>query len=205
MGQIGFVPFTRNCLSDKKVRHELGQANTNEGLENLQATYSDLVRAAREQGLNAGVFDATIPSVLPLQRADDEDEQVRRLLALKGAFSASALWNNCGTRVGNSRVTLRAQREQIAIDQAKTMVATQNRVGRQGKLLAKAQIALEKYTTAGTSALNDKDWGDIVRWVLPEAKVSGLMKDLKKKDAIMAKLATLERDWRTYVPPPTPI
>ena len=27
--KIGFVPFTRNCLHDKKVRHELGQADAN--------------------------------------------------------------------------------------------------------------------------------------------------------------------------------
>jgi hypothetical protein len=45
--------------------------------------------------------------------------------------------------------------------------------------------------------LTEKDWGDIIRWVLPEAKADGLMKDLKKKDAIVAKLATLEREWTT--------
>ena len=27
----------------------------------------------------------------------------------------------------------------------------------------------------------------------------------QKKDAIMAKLATLERDWTTYIPEPTPV
>jgi hypothetical protein len=132
-------------VNDKKVRHELGQAHTNEDLENIQGTYSDLVAAAEEHGLNPGVFVASIPAVLlPLQRAVDEDEQIRQLLAQKGALSASALWNVCGTWVGNSRVTLRAQREQIAIDQAKTMVVTQNRLGRHAKLLTKAQMAMEK-------------------------------------------------------------
>jgi hypothetical protein len=31
--KIGFVPFTRNCLNDKKVWHELGQADVNTVIE----------------------------------------------------------------------------------------------------------------------------------------------------------------------------
>jgi hypothetical protein len=37
--------------------------------------------------------------------------------------------------------------------------------------------------------------------VLPEAKVPFLLKDLKKRDQILAKLATLPNDWTTYIPP----
>ena len=91
------------------------------------------------------------------------------------------MWNHCGTRVGNARVILRAQREQLAVDEAKATAVTQNRMGRQAKLLAIAQMALDKYKTVGGDALNDKDWGDIVRWVLPEAKVAGLMRVLKRR------------------------
>ena len=203
--KIGFVPFTRNCLNDKKVRHELGQAHINVDIENLHGNYVDLVAAAENHGLNQGIFDATLPVAIRLGRVVDEDQQVRQLLTQKGAFSASALWNVCGTRVGNARVVLRAQREQIAIDTAKTMLLTQGRIERQAKLLFNAQIAREKYDALGIGALTDKDWGEVVRWVLPEAKVAALMRDLKKKDAIIAKLATLERDWTTYIPTRTPI
>lgn len=203
--KIGFVPFTRNCLLDKKVRHELGQAEVNVDLESLQASYTNLVATVEEQGLNQGVFNASIPVVTTLNRADDEDEQVRQLLSQKGAFSASALWNVCGTRVGNARVVIRAQREQIAIDEAKATIQTQVRLDRQAKALASAQAALDRHNTLGIGALTDKDWGDIVRWVLPEAKVIGRMSDLKKKDAIIAKLATLERDWKTYIPARSPV
>ncbi len=203
--KIGFVPFTRNCVFDKKVRHELGQVNVNEDLENLRVSYSEVVAMAEKVGINPGIFDSEIPVAQRLNRAVDEDEQVRRLVAERGAFSAGALWNHCGTRVGNSRVALRAQREQIAIDEAKTSLVTRNRLGRQTKLLENAQHALAKYRTQGSSTLTNKDWGDIVRWVLPEAKVPGLMRDLKNRDAIIAKLATLERDWTTYIPSPTPI
>jgi hypothetical protein len=198
--KVGFVPFTRNCLNDKKVRHELGQAHVNNDIENLHRTYVDLVTAAEDQGLNEGVFTSSIPVAIRLARVVDEDEQVRQLLVQKGAFSASALWNVCGTRVGNARVVLRAQKEQIAIDVAKTTSQTQGRVERRAKSLALAQAALEKHNTLGSGVLSDKDWGDIVRWVLPEAKVTCLMRDLKKKDAIIAKLVTLERDWTSYIP-----
>ena len=143
-------------------------------------------------GINPGIFDSEIPVAQRLNRAVDEDEQVRRLVAQRGAFSAGALWNHCGTRVGNSRVALRAQREQIAIDEAKTSLVTQNRFGRQTKLLENAQHALTTYRTQDHSTLTNKDWGNIVGWVHPKAKVPGLMRDLKSRDAIIAKLATLE-------------
>ena len=48
--------------------------------------------------------------------------------------------------------------------------------------------------------LTEKDWGDVVRWVLPAAKVPFLLKDLKKRDQIVAKLATLPNDWTMYIP-----
>ena len=203
--KIGFVPFTRNCMLDKKVRHERHEDNADNGvLENLQETYNNVIAAAEAGGVvNPGIFRLSIPIAQRLHRAVDEDEQVNQLLGQKGAFSASSLWKVCGTRVGNARVVLRAQREQIAIDEAKSSLVAQNRVSRQRKLLENAQTALAKYTTLGNNALTDKDWGDIIRWVLPEAKVVGLMRDLKKKEAIIAKLATLERDWRTYIPAPT--
>ena len=49
--------------------------------------------------------------------------------------------------------------------------------------------------------MTDKDWVGTIRWALPESKAEGLMKDLKKAEAIVAKLATLDRQWTTYVPP----
>ncbi|KAI2493544.1 hypothetical protein MHU86_21011 [Fragilaria crotonensis] len=201
--KIGFVPFTRKCLYDKKVRHELGQDDANVELENLQEDYAGLVSNAESCGASKGVFNASIERVRKLDRAIDEDEQVRQLVATRGAFLAGSLWTTCKSRVGNCRVTLRAQREQMAIDEAKANTVSQNRLDRQAKLLANAQTALQKFRTAGAMSMTDKDWGDVVRWVLPEAKVSGLMRDLKKKEAIIAKLATLERDWTTYIPAPT--
>ena len=77
----------------------------------------------------------------------------------------------------------------------------QGRAVRRVKLLVNVQTALQKYYNGGDNGMTDKDWGDIIRRVLPESKAEGLMKDLKKSDAIIAKLATLNREWTTYIPP----
>ena len=123
--KIGFVPFTCNCAFVKKVCHELGQVNCNEDLENLRDSYSEVVARAEKVGINPGIFDSEILVAQILDRAVDKNEQLRRLVAERGAFSAGGLWNHCGTRVGNSHVALRAQREQIAIDEAKTLLVNE--------------------------------------------------------------------------------
>jgi hypothetical protein len=200
--KVGFVPFTRKCIFHKKVRHELGQqglARAN-ALEDLQKRYDDLVAVAEDHGLNAGVFDATIPVASRPQRVTDEDEQVKKLLETKSAFSASGLWNFCGTRIGNANVVLRAQKHQVDLEAEKSAVQERSRADRRSKTLVSAQTALQKYQQ-NSNAMTDKDWVDIIRWVLPESKATGLMKDLKKSEAIVAKLASLDREWTTYIPP----
>jgi hypothetical protein len=96
--KIGFVPFTRKCLYDKKVRHELGQDDANVELENLQEDYAGLVSNAESCGASKGVFNASIERVRKLDRAIDEDEQVRQLVATRGAFLAGSLWTTCKSR-----------------------------------------------------------------------------------------------------------
>lgn len=201
--KVGFVPFTRNCLKHKKVRHEIGEQGDAKSaeLEDLQDQYDHLVTLARRRGFNAGVFDASIPVAKRMERVVDEEEQVNQLLETKSAFSVGGIWNICGTRIVNASVVIRAQKHQVALEAEKSAVQAQGRAARRVKLLVNAQTALQKYRDGGSNGMTDKDWGDIIRWVLPESKAEGLMKDLKKSDAIIAKLATLDREWTTYIPP----
>jgi hypothetical protein len=115
------------------------------------------------------------------------------------AFSASGHWNFCDSRIGNAGVTLMAQKQQLQLNEAARLKAADKKSEAQLKTLEKAQMALVKYEFDAQS-LTEKDWGDVVRWVLPEAKVPFLLKDLKKRDQILAKLATLPNDWTTYIP-----
>jgi hypothetical protein len=172
----------------------------NVDLENLQEKYDGLVGKAEAQGFNAGVFDGAIPVAEHVQRVGDPDEQVRLLLEKKGAFSASSLWSLCGSRLANSGVTLRAQQEQLVLDEAKLAKASQEKDEKKAKLLAKAQAAMRNYHM-NIHSLKDSEWADILKWVLPEAGVKFLVKDYKKKEEIVAKLETLEKVWTSYIPP----
>jgi hypothetical protein len=186
--KVGFVPFTRNCLKDKKVRKELGQRKADEQLENLQRRYDLLVDSFEGDGFNAGIFDLEIPTAAHVIRAEPEDKQAEELVENGKAFSVAGQWNHCQSRIGNAGVTIRAQKMQLELNEtARTKVANKKSEA-QLKALEKAQIALAKFEFDSHS-MNDKDWGDVIRWVLPEAKVEFLLKDLKKKEDILAKLA----------------
>ena len=198
--KVGFVPFTRNCLTNKRVRKELGQYTKDEGLENLQFQYDVLVDVIEgKHGFNPGIFDAAIPTAAHVERANTEAEQVEDLLKAGKVFSASGQWNFCESRIGNAGVTIKAQKKQLEInEQARQRVANKKDEAHH-KALEKAQNALVKFELDSAS-MNDKDWGDVIRWVLPEAKVVYLLKDLKKKEQILAKLQTLPNEWTTYIP-----
>ena len=49
--------------------------------------------------------------------------------------------------------------------------------------------------------MNNKDWQDIIRWVLPQSKVPGLLENLKMTNAVQEFLANLDQPWASYIPP----
>ena len=198
--KVGFVPFTRSCLQNRRVRKELGQHDKDATLEDLQLRYDLLVDGVEDAGFNPGIFDAVIPTAAHVERAATKAAQVEQLLKSGKAFSASGQWNHCESRIGNAGVTIQAQQQQLQLNETARTNAVNKKGEAQLKTKEKAQAALAKHNIDAGS-LTDKDWGDIVRWVLPEAKVPFLLKDLKKRDQILAKLATLPNDWTTYIPP----
>jgi hypothetical protein len=68
------------------------------------------------------------------------------------------------------------------------------------KVLDNAQTALLKFEFDAVSLTDSKDWGDVIRWVLPEAKVEFRLKNLKKQGQILAKFATFLHKWTSYIP-----
>jgi hypothetical protein len=85
----------------------------------MQVKYDLKVADAETVGFHPGNFDAAIPEAKHIERNDDKNQQVRQLVKQKGAFSSSALWNICGTRVGNAGVVICAQQEQLSVEAAK--------------------------------------------------------------------------------------
>jgi hypothetical protein len=116
-----------------------------------------------------------------------------------GVFSASGQWNNCESRIGYAGVTLKAQKKQLELNENTRLKVADKKSEAQLRAREKAQSALDKFAF-DSGSMNDKDWGDVICWVLPQAKVDFLLKDLKKKEDILAKLATLPNNWTTYIP-----
>ncbi|KAI2493647.1 hypothetical protein MHU86_20900 [Fragilaria crotonensis] len=187
------------CLENRRVRKELGQHNKDAALEDLQFRYNLLVDDLEGDGFNPGIFDAVIPTAAHVQRAATENAQIEELLKSGKAFSASGQWNFCESRIGNAGVTLMAQKRQLQLNETARTNTANKKNEAQLKTLERAQAALAKYETDAGS-LTEKEWGEIVRWVLPVAKVPYLLKDLKKREQILAKLDTLPNAWTTYIP-----
>ena len=93
--KVGFVPFTRSCLENRRVRKELGQHNKDSALEDLRYRYN------LGDGFNPGIFDAVIPTAAHVHRAATENAQIEELLKSGKAFSASGQWKFCDSRIGN--------------------------------------------------------------------------------------------------------
>ncbi len=74
-----------------------------------------------------------------------EEEQLKLLLEEKGAFSALAQWRTCGTRIGNSAVTLRAQKELLCVESGKAAGVEKKKSEDKAKKLEKAWAAPYKY------------------------------------------------------------
>ncbi len=85
------------------------------------------------------------------------------------------------------------------LDAKKTASQLQAKSQRRVKLLLSAQQAPQKNKNAPASMI-DKDCIDFIQWVLPESNADSLLQDLRKKDVILAKLMSLERDWKMYIP-----
>ena len=140
-----------------------------------------------------------IPSGAHVQRAATENAQIAELLKSGKTFSASGQWNFCESRIGNACVTLRAQKQQLQLNETARTNTANKKNEAQLKTLDQAQAALAKYQK-DAGLLTEKEWGEIVRWVLPVAKVPYLLKDLRKREQILAKLESLPNAWTTYIP-----
>ena len=105
----------------------------------------------------------------------------------------------CDSRIGNAGVTIKAQKRQLELNEIARLKVVNKKSEAQSKTLEKAVVALAKFEL-NCHSMSDKDWGDVVRWVLPAANVEFLLKNLKKKEDIIAKLATLPNCWKTYIP-----
>mgnify|MGYP001479721748 CR=1 FL=1 len=95
--KVGFVPFTRKCLSNPKVRHELDEGTSKSGeLEKLQENYNKHRKEVEKLGFN-NVFDAKLPKKKKPKMKSSVKERVQDLINKNKAFICSGLFMYMGT------------------------------------------------------------------------------------------------------------
>ena len=169
-------------------------------LEQLHQTYNRLKEELDQAGFNAAVFDARIAVARRPERIEGFDQQVQKLVK-EGAFSANNQWHYLGNHIGNSEVITTAQLICVQMAQDKSDKAAKEKDEQRQKGLEKAPNALAKFNISGDVSMINKDWQDVIRWVLPESKVPGLLKNLKSTNAVKEFLGKLEKPWGSYIPP----
>lgn len=114
-----FVPFTRSCLKNKRIRKELGQHIEDAGLENLQLlAYGILTDSTTELMDSTQGFwrNYSIGSQFILTEHWRMPNRWRNCSEVeKEAFSVSGQWNFCNSCIVKSRVTLLGQQQQLQI------------------------------------------------------------------------------------------
>ena len=105
------------------MRKKLVQRNKDKALQDLQLNYDILVDCIEGIGHNPGIFDASIPMAVHVERAETEMAQEEQLLKSGKAFSASGQWNFCDSRICNAGVTLKAQKQQLQLNEAARLKA----------------------------------------------------------------------------------
>ncbi len=84
--KVGFVPF-QYAAQKEKCEKELGQDNKDKALEVLQFKYDMLVNTLEGIEHKPGIFEATVPMVVHVKRAETETAQIEQLLIRGTTFS----------------------------------------------------------------------------------------------------------------------
>ena len=112
--RVVYVPFTRECLKSKYIRHELNEDTDNEALATLVTEYEEAKLNLKQDGFNVeGVFDALVTTATCLHCKDTGEEQVQAHVSRRAGFYASAIYTNIGTMCITAGAVLKAQSIQL--------------------------------------------------------------------------------------------
>ena len=168
---VGFMPFTRACLHNKKVRHILGDgggnSNNSEKINSLSIEYTTLKHKAKDEGMNIELFALSIPCFHKnpvLQKT--EDEQIDKLVNKKGAFQHGSQWVCLGTQLHGSSALIKAQVKQLQLEEEMRDATAEKLQSNELDKHIKAKAAFDMYKLYQKN-LKKEDWKDIVKFILP--------------------------------------
>ena len=144
--RVGFVLFTRACLKNKYVRHEIGQREKNEDVEKVSNDYFNAKKELKDNRFRVdGIFDVHITTATSVKRKEREQDQTAVLLQRKGAFSASAIYTNIGTMCVSCPSVTKAQIMQLKHELKEKVQVQQKKKSGSDKKLESARVAVAKH------------------------------------------------------------
>ena len=121
---IGFVPFTRKCLENKKVRHEVDETVSNKNsnnVEELQQKYNAIKERLKEEGFNNECFDIIVPKAFKMKRLKEKKDRIKLLIEKGATFSTSGLFIHTGNMVITADELTSAQKQHLdSVEQKKS-------------------------------------------------------------------------------------
>ena len=183
---IGFVPFTRKALKNKKVRHELQETvPLDNKLDKLQHDYESSKSSLKELGFNEDVFSAEIPKAFKIRQEQNDKDQVEALVKNNKTFSASGIFMHTRNMVFNSKNVIEAERISLKAVEDERIKKAQEKDTELRNKRAIALLIFQKYE-ANPDSLKSSDWKSLLSFLLhatnDTAKVSHFKNAQQFKD-----------------------
>ena len=164
--KVGFVPFTRECLKNPLVRHELdGISSESSIMRKLQSDYITTTHEVEKLGFN-NVFTARLPKIKKSKMKTNTKDRFEELIKNNKAFSCSGMYIHVGTMLANSKEIIDAQKHVMKIKdkEKQNKHNTANELAQLKKDNAIHSYKLLKYENYKMKLQN---WKHIAMWVLP--------------------------------------
>ena len=109
--KLGICPFTRNLLSNPKVRHEINQSEVTDQtllMGTLQKEYNELKEKCYNKGFFVGSFGAELPTIKNIKQGETIEEQVQSLAKTGKVSSAGNAFGDLDNMFYNREAMLQA-------------------------------------------------------------------------------------------------
>jgi hypothetical protein len=202
--KVGAVPATRADLKAKKVRHEAVEGDPMKTqLEQLEAGHTAAQAKLAVAGLNATVFNATLPAKTAARVAPPTtaDAQLKALLDA-GSVNASNLWHICGAAPINCGIAVAADVALIKKADDDKLMAWQKKVDDLVALMVQVTSIVGNHSIKSAAfsygSLGVKELEPLVKFVFASrpARVKGeCFSSLKGKDALVRFMKAAGSEW----------
>ena len=196
-----------DALSNKKLRHELGQSDretvqtngsdklASTSVKELNEEYELIKDKLKEEGYNQDIFDVNIPQAYKAQRKDTEEQQVEELVKKGATFSASGIFMNTGSMLITSDALLSASK-QVLDNRNK---AKQDKVDKESDKAESIKLkAIEAYDVfKASTSKGDKTsvatYTKMLKYLLVATESSDKISSFKTKTQIMARIMDIDK------------